>query len=131
MSGLTGQVDPGLMDRFRRAAGEIQWREAPTSPRRGRSKVATRIAHLHDEEARVEVRSSDHWAVDSGPVGALVLLNEIDRRGAVPELSSRNAGELPGFGQGALEARWSAPERTAPGSVRVADLVALARYALA
>jgi hypothetical protein len=131
MSGLVGRVDPGLLERFRRAATEIQWREAPGSVRKTRSKTRVRIAHLNDEEARVEVRSPDDWVVDSGPVGALVLLSETDRRGVVPVLASRNAGELPGFGQGALEANWSAPERTTPGSVRVADLVALARYALA
>ncbi|MCI4331266.1 MAG: hypothetical protein L3K19_05410 [Thermoplasmata archaeon] len=126
-------ADPGLLHRFRQAGEKIAWRSADRataslSPRRAR------IAHLHDEESRVEdLEDGRGYCVvtDSGPVGALVLLLEIDRRGPPDRLRTHDAGELPAFPQGALEAVWggapSQPERGLP----LLDLVKLARYALA
>jgi hypothetical protein len=92
------------------------------------------VAHLHDEEARVEVSGrgqSRRIAVDSGPVGALVLLLEIDRRGPPTVLGAAEAGRDPSFPAGAIVAAWgtaAVPQDASPG---VRDLVELARYALA
>ena len=125
-------ADPGLLDRFRRAGAKIAWRDAEgsigASPTR-----RSRIAHLNDEEARVETwgRSPrEGMEVDSGPLGALILLLEADRRGALPTFESREAGVDPGFPQGAIRARWQSPRPPGPGPT-VRDLVDLARYALA
>jgi hypothetical protein len=124
-------VADGLLERFRSAAGQIEWR-----PAKGRSKRGTkvRIAHLFQEEARVETREGPDGlalAVDSGPVGALVLLLEADRRGAPRLLLAQNAGRDAAFPSGALVAVWGAlADPPADGTVRVADLVELARYAL-
>ncbi len=122
-------IDAGLLARFRAAGAAIAWRPAPTKGPRGRR---AQIAHLHDEEARIE-----EWGrtpgggveVDSGPVGALVILLEADRRGALPSLEAHEAGAAPRFPQGALAATWGVPP-TAPGGPTVRDLVELARYAL-
>ncbi len=141
-------VDPGLAERFRAAGAQIAWRDAEAAaetpaPRRaapkGRAKprVAhrTRIAHLHDEEARVEETvdgGGSRWLVDSGPVGALVLLLEVHRRGPPTTLGTRDAVEGSPFPMGALEATWSGrPGNHAEYSLPPADLIALARYALA
>src|SRR5271169_3292115 len=133
MSDLSGSVGPGLLQRFRAAGTELQWRgEAPTAkPRRGKPRAdRVRIAHLHDEEARILDRPAGSIVVESGPVGALVLLMEIDRRGAPILLEAREANAVLGFGQGAIEARWGATApRTGP-ALPLADLIALARYAL-
>jgi|HubBroStandDraft_1064217.scaffolds.fasta_scaffold467288_2 hypothetical protein len=131
MSDLAASVGPGLLQRFRSAGGEIQWREAPTpsKPRRGAAPAErVRIAHLHDEESRIVDRPDGSIVVESGPVGALVLLLEIDRRGAPTALEAKAAGALPGFGQGAIEARWGIGA-AGPG-LPLADVVGLARYAL-
>ncbi len=132
-------VDPGLLRRFQAAGTEIAWRPAPASrgeKRRGGSRAGggARIAHLHDEEARVEERSDGAarlLVTDSGPVGALVLLLEIDRRGPPTGLRAHEAGAMSGFAQGALEARWGAPLARGEPSLPLRDLVELARYALA
>ncbi len=129
-------VDPGLLARFRSAGPSIAWRDADArgGGRRGGAGAKARIAHLNDEEARVETQgrgSAFAMRVDSGPVGALVLLLEADRRGAPAVVVTHEAGALSAFPQGAIEARWGArPQPAAPGpSIR--DLVELARYALA
>lgn len=133
MSDLSASVGPGLLQRFRAAGTEIQWRDqTPTAkPRRGTPRAdRLRIAHLHDEEARILDRPDGSLVVESGPVGALVLLMEIDRRGAPIRLEAREANAVPGFGQGAIEACWG---ETAPSTgpvLPLADLIALARYAL-
>ncbi len=120
--------DP-LRPRLQAEAARIAWRPAPGVPGGTRA----RIAHLHDEEARVERRSKGRDAyeivVDSGPLGALVLLVEIDRSPSSPSLGVREAGEDPRFPQGALVATWPA-HRTRTSKIGIPDLIALARYAL-
>jgi hypothetical protein len=138
LTGLAGLVDAGLLARFHAVEPKITWREVlvPTvggAAARRRGTPRTRIAHLHDEEARVEV--TDRGArgltivTDSGPVGALVLLLEMDRRGVAARVTTHAADALPGFSQGALEATW-APAPSAEG-LPLRDLVELARFALA
>lgn len=125
-------LDPGLLERFRKAGASIAWRGADGTARRGHSPAAppkAEIAHLNEEEARVEREARGKVVrVDSGPVGALVLILEIDRRGPPTSLTASAAGgRFPG---GALEGRWSAGP-TLPGQLPLSDLVGLARYALA
>ena len=134
MSASALPVDAGLLARFRAAGGRIQWRDAPATRTGGPRRPGARIAHLNDEAARVETRSSGAaatWTVDSGPVGALVLLLEMDRRGPATSLTAVAAGDRPRFDQGAIEARWGPRRPAAAGGPSVADLVELARYALA
>jgi hypothetical protein len=125
-------IDPGLLARYRSAGAQITWRPAPSKAKGSRGRNV-RIAHLHDEEARVEVSGRGRQvrvAVDSGPVGALVLLLEIDRRGPPAALGAAEAGREGAFPSGAIVAAWgsgSVPEDSRPG---LADLVELARYAL-
>lgn len=138
MSDTGWPVDAGLLSRFRRAGAEIQWRDEgmpkaakgrPTSPRLG----TVRVAHFNDEEARVEVRTSTdvrEVITDSGPLGALILVLEIDERGVPGSLTQHPAHELTGFGSGAIRARWSPSPRDEPGKVPLSDIVGLARYAL-
>jgi hypothetical protein len=127
-------IDAGLLGRFRAAGAKIAWREA-VSPKGGRSTTGTaRTAHLNDEEARVEERDeggASVLTVESGPVGALVLLLQWEARGEPNRLVTHEAGELPAFPGGALEARWTpgSPERVL--AFPLADVVGLARYALA
>jgi len=136
MSGTSrglSSVDPGLLARFRAAEGKIAWRDASPRPR-GPGAGRTRIAHLHDEEARVAVTgrgANVRVAVDSGPVGALVLLLEVDRRGPPSALGASEAGTDAGFPTGAIVAAWG--DMTVPTDSRptLRDLVELARYALA
>ncbi len=130
-------IDPGLLGRFRAAGTRIAWRPAPPGApeRRGRRPgpaVTARIAHLHDEEARIEETTRAgrrRLVVDSGPVGALVILLEADRLGPPGRLVAHAAHEIPAFGQGAIEAEWGGDPAEGPG-LAIADLVALARYAL-
>ena len=121
--GLLGPV-PGGGAEDRLAAGRPGDREA----------MSVRIAHLHDEEARVESREragETTFRTDSGPVGALVLLMEIDRRGAPTRLIAHDAGAVPGFPRAPW--RRSGPAGAAPeaGRLPLPDLVSLARYTLA
>lgn len=125
------EVDEGLRTRLLDAGGRIAWRPAGRAPRPPKGRTA-RIGHLHDEEARVEVWGTDARGgveVDSGPVGALVLLLEVDRRGPPGLLEARGAGVDPAFPQGAIRATWGSPPRA--GELTLHDLVELARYALA
>lgn len=126
-------IDPGLLARFRMAGGTITWRAAPKGPKRPAGRVA-QIAHLNEEEARVEQWGSDPHggvAVDSGPLGALVLLLEADRRGRPPTLGAQEAGRDPAFPSGSIVGVWG--EGAVPTDARphLKDLVELARYALA
>jgi hypothetical protein len=126
-------VDAGLLARYREAGHKITWRPAPKGTKRLAGRTA-RIAHLNDEDARIE-----RWgtakrvgiAVDSGPLGALVLLLEIDHRGLPSALGAENAGRDASFPSGAIVAGWG--EVTVPMDSRpkLEDLVELARYALA
>jgi hypothetical protein len=118
-------IDAGLLDRLRAAGAKVAWRPAPGG---------ARIAHLHDEEARVEEhteRGSTTITTDAGPVGALLIVLEIDRRGMPWSLRTHEAGELEGFGSGALIARFGRGSREEPYGLPVHDLIELARYALA
>ena len=130
-------ADPGLMARFRAVEPKIQWRpvvEPPKGRKKGAPGRSARIAHLHDEEARVESEegpTGSVWRTDSGPVGALVLLLEMDRRGPPVRLTTHAAGDLPAFAMGALEAVWRPGAPIEPGGLPISDLVGLARYALA
>lgn len=129
-------VDDGLLARFRAAGERIAWRPAGPPVAKGRAKVSptTQVAHLNDEEARVERRGTARaptLVVDSGPVGALVLLLEIDRRGPPVRLVAHDAGRVKGFDQGAIEASWAKAGRSDAPPLPVRDLVGLARYALA
>ncbi|MGI0067719.1 MAG: hypothetical protein ACREB9_04780 [Thermoplasmata archaeon] len=121
--------DDPLRPRLEAEEARIAWRRAPGAPRG----VQARIAHLHDEEARVERRPNGRNAytilVDSGPVGALALLLEIDRAASTPSLSSLEAGQDERFPHGALVATWAA-HRTQIAKIGIPDLIALARYAL-
>jgi hypothetical protein len=128
-------VDPGLLTRFRDAGRAIAWRAAPAgATAKSRKGHRVRIAHLHDEEARVDSWGDERnggVAVDSGPVGALVILLEADRRGPPARLGAEEAGHNPAFPAGAVVAGWGrtpVPEDSRP---RLEDLVELARYALA
>jgi len=126
------EIDPGLLARFRDAGRAIAWRAAPKGRRPSGRKA--RVAHLHDEEARVEewgTAGSRGIAVDSGPVGALVLLLEIDRRGPPAQLGAENAGRDRAFPSGAIVAGWGAVTVPTDSRPTVRDLVELARYALA
>jgi len=125
-------IDPGLLERFRAAGGEIQWRSAPKSAHRRPPRTA-RIAHLHDEEARVETWGTVRTGgveVDSGPVGALVLLLEADRRGVPTALGAAEAGRDLAFPTGALVAVWGSGSVPLDSVPELGDLVELARYAL-
>jgi hypothetical protein len=125
-------IDPGLLERFRAAGRSIAWRPAPKWPRpAGRG---AEIAHLHDEECRVERRGTGRTGaitVESGPLGALVLLLAFDARGPPRDWGAGNAGRDPAYPGGSLSATWG--RGTVPHDTRptVADLVELARYALA
>jgi hypothetical protein len=136
------RIDPGLAERFRAAAAQIQWRE-PDGPPPGKAKSKSkakappsrqvRIAHLNDEEARVEAdetKASSTWVVDSGPVGALVLLLEVQRRGPPARLSTRDANPSGPFPMGAIEACWERSGPAGPYELPAGDLILLARYAL-
>jgi hypothetical protein len=126
-------IDPGLLARYRDAGRRIAWRPAPKGAKRPQGRRA-RIAHLNDEEARVEewgTGTQRGIAVDSGPVGALVVLLEIDRRGAPTALGAENAGRDAAFPSGAIVAAWGAVTVPTDSRPRVQDLVDLARYALA
>lgn len=137
-------VDAGLLERFLEAERGIEWRAPPAPPRRsgtraGRGPSAhrpenARLAYYHDETARIEQRQTgpqETLLVTSGPVGALVLLGECVRRGMPTGLDARAAGELPQFPEGAIEARWGGDPVGAQYSLPFADVVQLARYALA
>ncbi len=126
-------VDPGLLARYREAGRRIAWRPAPRGGRQPPGRKA-RIAHLHDEEARVEEWGTARRrgiAVDSGPVGALVILLEADRHGPPTALGAENAGRDAAFPAGAIVAAWGEVTVPTDSKPRIEDLVELARYALA
>jgi hypothetical protein len=131
-------LDEGLLDRFRHAGTQVAWETSTPprsrSPRRPSGAVKVRIAKLNDESARVmEVSSGRNYrlTVDSGPVGALLVLLACAERGPPVWLHPRLAGDLPDFPSGAIEAGWGKSTDTGGGGLRIADLVPLARYALA
>ena len=125
-------IESGLLARLRAAHAQIAWNENPQPPAlEGR---AARDARLHDETARIETWSSDRGtgvAVTSGPVGALVLLVEIDRRGAARALGAFGGERAGSFPDGSIVAVWGDEALTPESVPRLKDLVELARYALA
>ncbi|MCI4368660.1 MAG: hypothetical protein L3K09_03760 [Thermoplasmata archaeon] len=132
-------ADPGLLARFRAAGSQIAWRPLVEPPRPRpdlkNAPSSVRVAHLNEEEARIEEREEAdgraYLTVDSGPLGALVLLLEVDRRGAPDSLRTWEAGAIPGFPQGAVGAAWGDGAERGAAQLPLADLVKLARYALA
>lgn len=119
----TWPLDARLLTRFRSAGSQIAWRPGPSG--------SARIARLDDEEARVEVRAAGRlWLVESGPVGALVVLLEADRRQAAPRLGTVAGGDEPGFPGGAITAAWEDGAPAASGALPLRDVVELARFAL-
>jgi len=142
-------VDPGLRERFRAAAAQISWiDQSPKRPARapGKAKPAhrreppprasesARVAHLNDEDARVEVRTRPGAVsvqVDSGPLGALVLLVEMERLGPPTVLTAHDATSGGPFPLGSIEARWSDAPEISEDPLPLDDLIRLARYALA
>ncbi|HUI38040.1 MAG TPA: hypothetical protein VLY85_00245 [Thermoplasmata archaeon] len=148
MSGRGPPLPPGLLERFRAAEAQISWRDAPgggrpgAKPKRpkgarpppGPPRSAARIAHLNDEEARVEERHEDEAVTiraDSGPVGALVIVLELERRGRPAYLGIVDPDPTSAFPGGAIEVRWDPLTSGSEFSLPVDDLVRLARYALA
>ncbi|MGC2288670.1 MAG: hypothetical protein WA688_02275 [Thermoplasmata archaeon] len=139
-------IDAGLLERFLGAEQGVEWRPVPPSlppnrsrhsrggtAARARTEAASRLAYYNDETARIEQRtggSEDVLTVTSGPVGALILVGECARRGLPTSLESRNAGDLPEFPDGAIEARWDGKARARRLALPFADVVTLARYAL-
>jgi hypothetical protein len=126
-------VDAGLLARFRRAGAVIGWRPA-SSRSRALKGHRVRIAHLHDEEARVESWGNEGNGgveVDSGPLGALVVLLEVDRRGPPSGLGAREARRNPAFPSGSIVVAWGEATVSGDSKPRLEDLVELARYALA
>jgi hypothetical protein len=124
-------IDEGFARRLRDAGAAIVWR--PASAPRGRAARSTRVARLGDEEARVEAQERKVGAtveVAAGPVGAVVLLLEADRRGLPSSLGSRSGRRGSSFPAGSIVAAWGGPPVRADARPTVRDLVDLARYAL-
>jgi hypothetical protein len=127
------EIDAGLARRLRAAGSAIVWRAAADAPGGGSAGPAARVARLGDEEARVEAlegASGTTVEVDAGPVGAVVLLLEADRRGLPSSLGSRNARPDSAFPLGSIVASWGGAEVVADARPTLHDLVKLARYAL-
>jgi hypothetical protein len=139
-------IDAGLLERFLDAEQGVQWKPVEPPPKpvgsrkrregagaRARTESTSRLAYYNDETARIEQRSvgtEDVLTVTSGPVGALVLVGECARRGLPTSLESRNAGDLPEYPEGAIEARWAGSAQARRHTLPFADVVKLARYAL-
>ena len=136
MSGTELPGGAALWERLRAAEKEIHWTPvaAPGGRRKGARSPTVRMAKLHDEEARFELEESDGRAValaSSGPVGALLLLLEMDRRGRPRHLRGRAAAKASGYPDGAIEAEWgTGTAEEARPEVPIEDLLALVRYAL-
>ncbi|MCI4334077.1 MAG: hypothetical protein L3K04_00340 [Thermoplasmata archaeon] len=129
--------EPALWERLRAAEPEIQWRELPVrggTRRPGAIQRRSRVARLHDEEARLDEREGPNGhasLASSGPVGALLVLLAIGRYGRPDHLRGRSAGEAVGFPEGAIEALWGSISQGSEGAeLPIEDLLALVRYAL-
>ncbi len=130
MTALT--IDPGLLERMRRAGQLVAW-SPPGYPTPGPDGRASGTARLLEEEARLVVvarKGITTAEATSGPVGALLLLLEADRRGAPAALGGRNAGRDPEFPDGSIVAAWGGDAGPVDSRPTVRDLVELARYAL-
>ena len=125
-------VPPGLRVRFRTAGEKIEWTSTRTSAGNDGGRRRRR-ARLRDEEAAVEEWGSEAEggvAVDSSPLGALLLLLAADRRGLPTALGASHAGRDPGFPEGAIVAVWGRGTAPSDDHPRFEDVVDLARYAL-
>jgi hypothetical protein len=123
-------LHPGLRTRFLSAGEAIAWSPAPAPSPTARP---GRIAALREEEARVEEWGSvaeGGVAVDSGPLGALVLVLAVLRRGPPGALGARHAGRDPAFPAGAIVALWGPGDVPTDERPRPRDVIDLARYAL-
>ena len=124
-------LDEGLLHRLRDAGARVAWRRATAGPAARRA-TSIQVARLGDEEARVEIRERTGGATieaTAGPVGALTVLLEADRRGLPTALGSRNARPAAGFPGGSIVASWGAPLADVDARPTLRDLVELARYA--
>lgn len=124
-------IDDGLWDRLRSAADAIVWTTAARKAR-GR-KGPTQIARLYEEEAQLRLtEGEDRTTLEAtaGPVGALLLLLECERRGVPAALGGRNPSTDPAFPDGSIVAQWGDGALPADSKPSVRDLVELARYAL-
>ena len=68
--------------------------------------------------------------MDSGPLGALVLMLAIDRRGLPTTLGASHAGRDPAFPAGSIVAVWGTGSPPSDDQPRFEDVVDLSRYAL-
>ncbi len=68
--------------------------------------------------------------VDSGPLGALVLMLAVVQRGAPSALGAVHAARDPAFPAGAIVAVWGAESVPEDERPRPEDVIDLARYAL-
>ena len=124
-------LSPALTQRLTLEATKITW-TTPARRGRGRPGHRSRVATLRKDSARVEEwgDGAEHGlGVDASPLGALVLLDEVVRRGPPDALGAHSAGRDPLFPDGAIVAIWgtgAAPDDERPGP---ADLVGLVRFA--
>jgi len=126
-------IDPGLLERYRAAGTTIAWRAAAVGTMSAAGQ-RVRVAHLHDEEVRVLESGRGRRVrvtVDPGPLGALVILLEVDRRGPPTGLGGQETGRDPNFPSGAIVAAWGGGPVPHDSQPSLNDLVELARYALA
>ncbi|MHB1435854.1 MAG: hypothetical protein ACYCPN_07410 [Thermoplasmata archaeon] len=128
-AGRSRPGDPGLWERFRAIRPRITYHplERPLSARPGHR--ADRVT-LNEQTARRELRpgpdGSVEIVVDSGPLGALLLLLEWDDRDESPVFVPVDRGE-PAFPEGAIIARFGGP---AAPSLPAKQILDLARFAL-
>ena len=117
--------EPSMWARVRAAQERIARREA--------GGPGVRNAHLHEEEARIvheRIGGSERLTVEPGPVGSLVALAEVDRRGEPTELRVLDADALQGFPAGAIVLTWRRGRPRRPAPELLAELLTAARYAL-
>ena len=121
--------DPGLWERFRAVRPKIRSEPLELPAPRGPGHRADRVT-LNEQTARRERRphpdGSIEVVVDSGPLGALLLLLEWDDRGEPPVFGPVDQGE-PDFPEGAIVARFGGPPAASLPAKQILDL---ARFAL-
>jgi len=121
--------DPGLWERFRAIRPKIRAERLELSAPLGPGHRADRVT-LNEQTARRERRPGSDGSldviVDSGPLGALLLLLEWDDRDEVPVFRPVDRGE-PDFPEGAIVARFGGPPG---GSLPAKQILDLARFAL-
>jgi hypothetical protein len=125
-------IHPGLRSRFRLAAAKIEWTPTLEAPDRPPGPLRRR-ARIGEEEAWVEEWGSaadGGLRVDSGPLGALVLMLACDQRGVPTTMGASHAGRDAGFPAGAIVAVWGTGPAPTDARPRLQDIVDLARYAL-